>query len=287
MQQAPPEPAPSQTAPPITAVVPQAAQDAKPVEVAAKPVINHTENLQVRPVAMAPVNSPVATVISEHQTLVHEQLVVAASELVREVKLVAKGSDTNVINGAGTTFPEALYLKWFNEYHLKHPEAEFAYQAIGSGGGIRQLIAGAIDFGASDVPMTDDQLHQVDFSVLHVPTVLGAVVPIYNVAGVEELRFTPEILADIYLGKIISWSDSRIAAANPGVSLPNMPMVVVHRSDGSATNFVFTDYLSKVSAGWNDSVGKNTSVKMANWNGGKRQRGDRRQCGRWMVQLGT
>src|SRR5262249_16870340 len=152
-------------------------------------------------------------IVSEHQTFV-QQPVVATSEVVREVKLVAKGAPTNVIQGAGATFPDSLYGVWFREYHKTHPEAEFAYQSIGSGGGIRQVMAGAVDFGASDVPMTDEQLKHSQVSVLHIPTVMNAVVPIYNVPMVGELRFTPEILAGIYLGKITRWNDPAIVAEN-------------------------------------------------------------------------
>ncbi|PYV85016.1 MAG: phosphate ABC transporter substrate-binding protein PstS [Acidobacteria bacterium] len=170
------------------------------------------------------------------------------------------------LNAAGATFPYPIYSKWFNEYHQQHPDIEINYQSIGSGGGIAQVTAGTVDFGASDGPMKDEQIaafkQQRGTSVLHFPTVLGAVVPAYNIPGFKsELKFTPEVLAGIYLGKITSWNDPAIAKANPGTSLPNASIVVVHRSDGSGTTYIWTDYLSKVSSDWNNQVGKGTSVK--------------------------
>ena len=170
------------------------------------------------------------------------------------------------LNAAGATFPYPIYSKWFNEYHQQHPDIEINYQSIGSGGGIAQVTAGTVDFGASDGPMKDEQIaafkQQSGTSVLHFPTVLGAVVPAYNIPGFKsELKFTPEVLAGIYLGKITSWNDPAIAKANPGTSLPNASIVVVHRSDGSGTTYIWTDYLSKVSSDWNNQVGKGTSVK--------------------------
>jgi phosphate transport system substrate-binding protein len=166
------------------------------------------------------------------------------------------------LNGAGATFPYPIYSKWFSEYHKQHPDVQINYQSIGSGGGIRQVLAGTVDFGATDGPMSDDQLSQAKTKILHIPTVLGAVVPAYNVPGVkEELKFTPDLLAGIFLGRISNWNDAAIAKVNPGVTLPNQPIVVVHRSDGSGTTFVFTDYLSKVSSDWKSTVGKGTSVK--------------------------
>ncbi len=166
------------------------------------------------------------------------------------------------MNGAGATFPYPIYSKWFNQYHQQHPDIEINYQSIGSGGGIRQVTAGTVDFGASDGPMTDQQLADAKFKILHLPTVLGAVVPAYNIPGVKgELKFTPDVIAGIYLGKITSWNDPAIGKVNPDVSLPNQPIVVVHRSDGSGTTYIFTDYLSKVSAEWRDSIGKGTSVR--------------------------
>jgi len=168
--------------------------------------------------------------------------------------LPALGQTT--LNGAGATFPYPMYSKWFSEYHKAHPDIQFNYQSIGSGGGIRQVLAQTVDFGASDGPMTDEQLSQAKTKILHIPTVLGAVVPAYNVPGVTgELKFTPEALAGIFLGKITSWNDPAIAKANPGVNLPNQIIIVVHRSDGSGTTYIFTDYLSKVSSEWQNGPG--------------------------------
>ena len=172
----------------------------------------------------------------------------------------AAGAQTQ-LNGAGATFPYPMYSKWFNEYHKKHPDIQINYQSIGSGGGIRQVLAGTVDFGATDGPMTNDQMGQAKAKILHIPTVLGAVVPAYNVPGVKgELKFTPEALAGIFLGRITSWNDKAIADANPGVSLPSQSIIVVHRSDGSGTTYVWTDYLSKVSGEWKSRVGAKTSV---------------------------
>jgi phosphate transport system substrate-binding protein len=166
------------------------------------------------------------------------------------------------LNGAGATFPYPIYSKWFNEYHNQHPDIEINYQSIGSGGGIRQVTAGTVDFGASDGPMSDEQLAAFKGKILHLPTVLGAVVPAYNIPGFKgELKFTPDIIAGIYMNKITSWNDAAIAKINPGISLPNQPIIVVHRSDGSGTTYIFTDYLSKVSADWKGQVGKGTSVQ--------------------------
>jgi phosphate transport system substrate-binding protein len=178
------------------------------------------------------------------------------------------------LNGAGATFPNPMYSKWFSEYHKLHGDAQINYQAIGSGGGIRQVSEGTVDFGASDMPMKDDQLKAAEdklhTKVLNIPTVLGAVVPAYNIPGVSaELKFTPEILAEIFLGKISNWNDKAIAAVNSGVNFPNQEIVVVHRSDGSGTTFVWTDYLSKVSNDWKNQVGADTSVKWPKGLGGK------------------
>ena len=178
------------------------------------------------------------------------------------------------LNGAGATFPNPMYSKWFNEYHNMHSDIQINYQPIGSGGGIRQLQAGTVDFGASDGPMTDEQLRDTKFKVLHIPTVLGAVVPAYNVPGVTgEIKFTPEALAGIYLGSITNWNDKVIAKANPGVNLPNQEIIVVHRSDGSGTTYIFTDYLSKVSPEWANGPGKGTSIKWPKGIGGKGNEG--------------
>jgi phosphate transport system substrate-binding protein len=165
------------------------------------------------------------------------------------------------LNGAGATFPYPIYSKWFSEYSAQHSGVQINYQSIGSGGGIRQLTAGTVDFAASDVPMTAQQLSDMKLKPIHIPAVLGAVVPIYNLPGVgSDLKFAPDVLADIYLGKITSWDDARIAKDNPGVKLPGLRINVVHRSEGSGTTFIFTDYLSKVSADWKNSVGANSAV---------------------------
>jgi phosphate transport system substrate-binding protein len=176
--------------------------------------------------------------------------------------------------GAGATFPYPMYSKWFSDYNKLHPDVEINYQSIGSGGGIRQVLAGTVDFGASDGPMTDEQLGQSKVKILHIPTVLGADVPAYNVPGVGgEIKFTQEALANIFLGKITNWNDPAIAKANPGVNLPNQPIIVVHRSDGSGTTYIFTDYLSKISKEWETTVGKGTSVKWPIGLGGKGNEG--------------
>jgi phosphate transport system substrate-binding protein len=167
-----------------------------------------------------------------------------------------------------------MYQKWFSEYHKAHPDVQFNYQSIGSGGGIRQVLAQTVDFGASDGPMSDEQLGQAKVKILHIPTVLGAVVPAYHIPGVDgEVKFTPEALSGIFLGKITNWNDKAIASANPGVNFPNQTIIVVHRSDGSGTSYIFTDYLSKVSKDWADSVGKNTSVKWPTGLGAKGNEG--------------
>jgi phosphate transport system substrate-binding protein len=163
------------------------------------------------------------------------------------------------LNGAGATFPYPIYSKWFSEYSANHG-IQINYQPVGSGAGIRQVTSGTVDFGASDGPMTDEQLAATKVKIQHIPTVLGAVVPIYNLQGVGGgLKFSPDVLADIYLGKITNWNDARIAKDNPGVNLPNTEIFVVHRSDGSGTTYIFTDYLSKVSADWKGGPGKGTS----------------------------
>ncbi len=176
--------------------------------------------------------------------------------------LVTLASAQTVINGAGATFPYPMYSKWFNEYHKQHSDVQINYQSIGSGGGIRQVLAQTVEFGASDGPMSDEQLSQAKVKLVHIPTVLGSVVPAYNIPGVkQEIKFTPEMLAGIFLGKITSWNDPVITKANPGINFPGQPIVVVHRSDGSGTTFIFTDYLSSVSPDWKSGPGKGTSVK--------------------------
>src|SRR3984885_11141239 len=162
--------------------------------------------------------------------------------------IAAAQNGTVLLNAAGATFPYPIYSKWFDVYHTAHPNIQINYQSIGSGGGIRQLQAGTVDFGASDGPMTDDQLAQSKFKILHFPTVIGAVVPTYNIPGVSgELNFTQHALAGIYLGTITKWNGPEIVKANPGVKLPSDDIVVVHRSDGSGTTYIFSDFLSKAS----------------------------------------
>lgn len=179
-----------------------------------------------------------------------------------------------LLNAAGATFPYPIYSKWFSNYNQLHSNIQINYQSIGSGGGIRQLKAGTVDFGASDMPLNDELLSQFSYKVLQFPTVLGAVVPTYNIPGVNtELKFTPKALSDIYLGKVTKWNDSEITSSNPGVSLPGNDIVVVHRSDGSGTTFVWTDYLSKVSPDWKSRVGSNTSVNWPVGLGGKGNEG--------------
>lgn len=184
----------------------------------------------------------------------------------------------NTLNGAGATFPNPIYSKWFSEYHKLHPDIQINYQPIGSGGGIRQVTESTVEFGASDMPMTDQQLKEAEAKlntkILNLPTVLGGVVPAYNIPGVTaELKFTPQLLADIFLGKISNWSDPVIAKVNPGINFPNQEIIVVHRSDGSGTTFIWTDYLSKVSPEWKAQVGANTSVKWPKGLGGKGNEG--------------
>jgi phosphate transport system substrate-binding protein len=178
-----------------------------------------------------------------------------------------------LMNGAGATFPYPIYSKWFEEYTRVDPAARFNYQSIGSGGGIRQITERTVDFGASDGPMTDEQLKKAPGELLHIPTVLGAVVATYNLPGSPKLRFSGDVLADIFLGKITKWSDARIKALNPSVALPDQPIVVVHRSDGSGTTYIWVDYLSKVSPEWAQKVGKGTSVNWPVGLGGKGNEG--------------
>ncbi|MBZ5651541.1 MAG: phosphate ABC transporter substrate-binding protein PstS [Acidobacteriia bacterium] len=178
------------------------------------------------------------------------------------VVLAVPAFGQTTLNGAGATFPYPMYSKWFSEYNKAYPNIQINYQSIGSGGGIRQVLAQTVDFGASDGPMTDEQLSEAKTKILHIPTVLGADVPAYNIPGVTaELKFTPEALAGIFLGKITTWNDPAIAKTNPGVNLPSQTIIVVHRSDGSGTTYIWTDYLSKVSKEWANGPGKGTSVK--------------------------
>jgi phosphate transport system substrate-binding protein len=194
--------------------------------------------------------------------------------LLSAAAIVAAQSGTVLLNAAGATFPYPIYSKWFDVYHTAQPNTQINYQSIGSGGGIRQLQAGTVDFGASDGPMSDEQLAQSKFKILHFPTVLGADVPSYNIAGVSgELNFTQKALAGIFLGTITKWNDPELTKANPGVNLPSADIVVVHRSDGSGTTYIWTDFLSKVSDEWKNKVGKGTSVNWPVGLGGKGNEG--------------
>ena len=182
--------------------------------------------------------------------------------LAASVFAVGVVANAQSITAAGATFPDPIYEKWFQEFKQAHPSIQVNYQPVGSGGGIRQLTEGTVDFGASDMPMKDEQIAAMKIKPLHFPTVLGGVVLIYNIPGVsQELKFTPEVIADIYLGKITNWNDKRIAADNPGVKFPSLDMLVVHRSEGSGTTFCFTDYLSKVSPEWKQRAGADASIK--------------------------
>jgi phosphate transport system substrate-binding protein len=202
-----------------------------------------------------------------------KMLVVSFLALALAVTAGAQSSPM-LLNAAGATFPYPIYSKWFDVYHAAHPNVQMNYQSIGSGGGIRQLQAGTVDFGASDGPMTDEQLAQSKVKILHFPTVLGAVIPTYNIPGVTaELNFTQKAIAGIYLGTITKWNDPEIANANKGVNLPNADIVVVHRSDGSGTSYIFTDFLSKVSDEWKNKVGRATSVNWPVGLGGKGNEG--------------
>ena len=185
---------------------------------------------------------------------------------------VPAGAQTQ-LNGAGATFPAPIYTKWFSEYHKVHGNVQINYQAIGSGGGIRQITERTVDFGATDGPMTAEQLQNAP-GVLHFPTVMGAVVPVYNIPGVDaELKFSGPVLADIFMGKITKWNDAAIASLNAGVKLPNTDIAVVHRADGSGTTYIFADYLGKVSPAWRKTVGVATSVKWPVGVGGKGNEG--------------
>src|SRR4051812_7609704 len=183
-------------------------------------------------------------------------------------------AQTVLINGAGATFPYPIYSKWFSEYNKVHPTVQINYQSIGSGGGIRQFSNQTVFFGATDGPMTNDQQLAAPSKLLHLPTVLGAVVPVYNIPGVNaELKFTGQVLADIYLGKITKWNDKAIAALNTGVNFPNADITVVHRSDGSGTSYIWCDYLAKVSPEWKTKVGVATAVNWPSGVGGKGNEG--------------
>ena len=201
---------------------------------------------------------------------------VAITFVIVLMSLGATGAQT-IVNGAGATFPFPLISKWSNEYHKLKPNIQINYQSIGSGGGIRQLLAGTVDFGASDAPLTDEQIadaQKAHGEVLHMPETLGAVVIVYNIPGVSQtLKFDGETIADIYLGKITQWDDQRVKSLNPDVKLPNTRIIVAHRADGSGTTYIFADYLSKVSSQWKDKVGKSTSLNWPVGIGGKGNEG--------------
>jgi phosphate transport system substrate-binding protein len=198
-----------------------------------------------------------------------KKIVVVAAFLI----LAMTAAQAQKLTGAGSTFDYPIFSKWFAEYAGAHPGVSINYQSIGSGGGIKQVTAGLVDFGASDGPMTDDQLAASKIKLVHIPIVLGADVPAYNVPGVADIRFSGDVLADIYLGKITEWNDPRIAKDNPGVSLPGQKIIVVHRSDGSGTTYIWTDYLSKVSGNWANGPGKGASPSWPCGVGGKGNEG--------------
>jgi phosphate transport system substrate-binding protein len=188
--------------------------------------------------------------------------------------VVGASAQTMQINGAGATFPYPIYSKWFAEYNKLHPNVQINYQSVGSGAGIQQVIKQTVFFGATDGPMTPEQMQSAPGTVLHFPTVLGAVVPVYNIPNVKaELKFSGPLLADIFLGKITKWNDPAIAKLNQGVSLPATDITVAHRADGSGTTYIWVDYLSKVSPEWKSKVGVNTSVRWPTGVGGRGNEG--------------
>jgi phosphate transport system substrate-binding protein len=193
--------------------------------------------------------------------------------LIVALGLSASASAQMMINGAGATFPYPIYSKWFDEYAKVDPSVRFNYQSIGSGGGQKQILAQTVDFGASDGPMSDDNLGKAPGKLLHIPTVAGADVVAYNLPGNPALKFDADTIAGIFLGQIKKWNDPKITALNPGVKLPDQEIVVVHRSDGSGTTYIWTDYLSKISAEWKSKVGTNTSVNWPTGIGGKGNEG--------------
>jgi phosphate transport system substrate-binding protein len=193
--------------------------------------------------------------------------------LVIALGVSASASAQMLINGAGATFPYPIYSKWFDEYVKVDPSVRFNYQSIGSGGGQKQILAQTVDFGASDGPMSNENLAKAPGKLLHIPTVAGAVVMVSNLSGNPALKFDGETIAGIYLGQIKKWNDPKLTALNPGVKLPDQDIVVVHRSDGSGTTFIFTDYMSKVSSEWKSKVGNNTSVNWPVGIGGKGNEG--------------
>ncbi|HWA85228.1 MAG TPA: phosphate ABC transporter substrate-binding protein PstS [Opitutus sp.] len=187
--------------------------------------------------------------------------------------LAASTASAQLINGAGSTFDNPAFTTWFDAYSKEDSSVHFNYQSIGSGGGIKGLLDQTVDFGASDAPMTNEAMAKAPFKILHLPVVAGSVAVTYNLPGNPALKFDAEVLSGVYLGTITNWNDAKIAALNPGVSLPDLPIVVVHRSDGSGTTFIFTDYLSVVSSDWKEKVGKSTSVKWPAGIGGKGSEG--------------
>ena len=193
--------------------------------------------------------------------------------IILAVELATTASAQMMINGAGATFPYPIYSKWFDSYTKVDPSVRFNYQSIGSGGGQKQILAETVDFGASDGPMSDDNLAKAPGKLLHIPTVAGADVVAYNLPGNPALKFDADTIAGIFLGEIKKWNDPKIAALNAGVSLPDQEIVVVHRSDGSGTTYIWTDYLSKISAEWKSKVGTNTSVNWPTGIGGKGNEG--------------
>lgn len=193
------------------------------------------------------------------------------SLLALAIIIASPANAASMINGAGASFPFPVYSKWFAEYNKRNPEIRINYQSIGSGGGIRQLLKGTVDFGASDAPMKEKELAKAKHDVIHVPTVLGAVTVSYNVPGLTELKLTGPVIAEIFMGKITKWNDSKIADLNPGAKLPDAAIVSVHRADRSGTTSVFTDYLSKVSPDWKSSLGQGKAIK---WPGGLGAKGN-------------
>jgi phosphate transport system substrate-binding protein len=202
-----------------------------------------------------------------------ERIVKKTALAVLSFAITLSAAQAQKITGAGSTFDYPIFSKWFTEYSAAHPGVEVNYQSIGSGGGIQQVTSGTVDFGASDMPMRDDQLAASKVKLAHIPVVLGAVVPTYNVQGVSDLRFSQDVLAGIFLGQIANWNDPRIARDNPDIRLPDRKIVVVHRSDGSGTTFVWTDYLSKISPAWKSGPGAGTSVNWPTGVGGKGNEG--------------
>ena len=203
-------------------------------------------------------------------TKLHKTLILG---LAIALGVSASASAQMMINGAGATFPYPIYSKWFDEYAKVDPSVRFNYQSIGSGGGQKQIMAQTVDFGASDGPMSDDNLSKAPGKILHIPTVAGAVVVTYNLEGNPALKLDADTIAGIFLGTIKKWNDPKIAATNTGTKLPDQDIVVVHRSDGSGTTFIFTDYLSKVSSEWKSKAGTNTSVSWPAGIGGKGNEG--------------